>query len=66
MADPRAVLRAIERRLSELLSGNRAPKAAREWRRIGDVLASLLELPPAEQAARLDALAMSAVSYTHL
>jgi predicted ATPase/class 3 adenylate cyclase len=59
VADPKAVVRAIERRLREVLSWHRTSKAARDWRRAGDALASLLDLPENERATRLDALAVT-------
>ncbi|HEY7877655.1 MAG TPA: tetratricopeptide repeat protein, partial [Gemmatimonadaceae bacterium] len=56
MRGPTAAIRSILHQLGERLLTNRTSRAGRDWRRVGDALASLLDLPEAERAARLDAL----------
>ena len=51
MPGPRAMLRAIARRLGELVPWHHRSSAAREWRRTGNALAPLLEAPDGEGAA---------------
>jgi len=65
VADLRAVLRTIERRLGDLLPWRRASRAAREWQRTSDALASVVDLPSSEKAARLDALAIGNAPLRH-
>lgn len=57
MANLASVIRLLERRLRGLLPASRESNAARDWRRTSDVLASLLDIPAHERAARLDAFA---------
>jgi len=59
MEEPGGVARFFERSLRALFDRGRAPKAVRDWQRTSEQLASLLELPEAEQAARLTSLGAS-------
>ena len=57
MQDPKADLEALEQRFAEFRTRLRAANEASEWQRASDALATLIELPGAERAAALDAIA---------